>query len=352
MKAPLLSIRNLSVNFKTHSGSVQAIRDLSLDLKHQETLAIVGESGSGKTVTARAIMQLLSDNAVIADGSISYKDRNLLHLTDRQMQEVRGVEIAMIFQDPMTSLNPSMTIGDQIMEPLIKKRGYSRSDARQKALQLLEQVGMANYEKRLKSYPFEFSGGQRQRIVIAIALAGDPQVLIADEPTTALDVTIQAQILELLKELQEARGMSIIMITHDLGVVANMADRVAVMYAGKIVEIGGVDDIYYNPQHPYTWGLLSAMPTLDISRESSRLYAIPGTPPNLLHPPQGDAFAPRNEYALAIDYEEAPPFFQVSDQHFAATWLLDPRAPEVTPPTNIQERHRYFNTHKKGGNRS
>lgn len=348
MNEPILSVKNLQISFKTFAGEVQAIRGVSFDLHKGETLAIVGESGSGKTVTTRSIMGLLSKNAIIKSGEVIFNGDNLLQYKERQMRDIRGTQIAMIFQDPMTSLNPTLTIGQQIMEILTKQRGMSKSEAIEETIELLTLCGIRDPEARLKQYPHQFSGGQRQRIVIAIALAGDPEILIADEPTTALDVTIQAQIIELLEEIQRQKDMSIIFITHDLGVVANVADRVAVMYAGKIVEIGGVDDIYYHPQHPYTWGLLSAMPTPD---QKGELYAIPGTPPDLLNPPKGDAFALRNEYALAIDFEEEPPMFQVCDTHYAATWLLHPQAPEVTPPQNILDRYEHYRCECQQGGR-
>ena len=348
MNEPILSVKNLQISFKTFAGEVQAIRGVSFDLHKGETLAIVGESGSGKTVTTRSIMGLLSKNAIIKSGEVLFNGENLLQYKERQMRDIRGTQIAMIFQDPMTSLNPTLTIGQQIMEILTKQRGMSKSKAIEETIDLLTLCGIRDPEARLKQYPHQFSGGQRQRIVIAIALAGDPEILIADEPTTALDVTIQAQIIELLEEIQRQKGMSIIFITHDLGVVANVADRVAVMYAGKIVEIGGVDDIYYHPQHPYTWGLLSAMPTPD---QKGDLYAIPGTPPDLLNPPKGDAFALRNEYALAIDFEEEPPMFQVCDTHYAATWLLHPKAPMVTPPQNILDRYEHYRCECQQGGR-
>lgn len=348
MNEPILSVKNLQISFKTFAGEVQAIRGVSFDLHKGETLAIVGESGSGKTVTTRSIMGLLSKNAIIKSGEVIFNGDNLLQYKERQMRDIRGTQIAMIFQDPMTSLNPTLTIGQQIMEILTKQKGMSKSEAIEETIELLTLCGIRDPEARLKQYPHQFSGGQRQRIVIAIALAGDPEILIADEPTTALDVTIQAQIIELLEEIQRQKDMSIIFITHDLGVVANVADRVAVMYAGKIVEIGGVDDIYYHPQHPYTWGLLSAMPTPD---QKGELYAIPGTPPDLLNPPKGDAFALRNEYALAIDFEEEPPMFQVCDTHYAATWLLHPQAPEVTPPQNILDRYEHYRCECQQGGR-
>lgn len=342
----LLQVENLALSFKTYDGLVQAIRGVSFEVAPGETLAIVGESGSGKTVTTRALMGLLADNAQIESGKIIYKGEDLVGKSDKTMQTIRGNEIAMIFQDPMTALNPTLNIGQQITEVLIKKRGMSAKEAQAEAIHLLAACGIVEPEKRLKQYAHQFSGGQRQRIVIAIALAGQPNLLIADEPTTALDVTIQAQIIDLLKDLQAKFGMAIIFITHDLGVVAKVADRVAVMYAGKFVEMGSVDDIFYNPQHPYTWGLLTAMPT---ANSQGQLYAIPGTPPSLLNPPQGDAFAPRNEYALAIDFQKQPPLFQVSQDHFAATWLLHPDAPDVEPPVNIKERWSYFKEKKVGG---
>lgn len=301
----VLEVKDLEITFDTYAGKVKAIRGVSFDLKKGETLAIVGESGSGKSVTTRSIMRLLSQNANIENGEILFNGEDLIKKTEKEMQGIRGKEIAMIFQDPMTSLNPTMTIGKQISEPIRLHQKLNKEDARKRALELLNLVGLPDAERRMKQYPHQFSGGQRQRIVIAIALACNPEVLIADEPTTALDVTIQAQILDLMKELQKKIATSIIFITHDLGVVANVADRVAVMYAGKIVEIGTVDEIFYNPQHPYTWGLISSMPTLEITET---LYAIPGTPPDLLDPPKGDAFAPRNAFAMKIDTELEPPF--------------------------------------------
>lgn len=346
MSEALIQINNLQISFATFAGKVQAIRGLDLELRRGETLAIVGESGSGKTVTNRAIMGLLSDNAIVEDGSIIYKDQDILQLSESQKREIRGKQIAMIFQDPMTSLNPTLSIGRQIMEVLRKHRGMNSQEAYEEAIELLTLTGIRNPKERLKQYPHQFSGGQRQRIVIAIALAGDPEVLIADEPTTALDVTIQAQIIELFEKIQAEKGMSIIFITHDLGVVANVADRIAVMYAGRVVEVGSVDEIYYNPQHPYTWGLLSAMPT---PQSKGKLYAIPGSPPDLLDPPKGDAFAARNEFALAIDFEQAPPMFQVAADHYAASWLLHPNAPKVTPPDNILDRYEIYARKQKEG---
>ena len=339
MSETILSIENLRIHFETFAGEVQAIRGVNLKLQKGETLALVGESGSGKSVTAKSIMKLLSNNAVVKEGAIIFKGENILEKSERDMQSIRGKKIAMIFQDPMTSLDPTMKIGKQITEVIIKHEKASKEEANKRAEELLELVGIPNAKERMKQYPHQFSGGQRQRIVIAIALACNPDVLIADEPTTALDVTIQAQILELLKKLQQQFQMAIIFITHDLGVVANVADRVAVMYAGKVVEVGIVDEVFYNPQHPYTWGLLRSMPTL---HTGDTLYAIPGSPPDLLDPPVGDAFALRSDVALEIDRVKEPPMFEVSPTHFAATWLLDPRAPKVPVPEEIVRRRNIF----------
>lgn len=339
MSETILSIENLRIHFETFAGEVQAIRGVNLKLEKGETLALVGESGSGKSVTAKSVMKLLSNNAVVKEGTIIFKGENILEKNERDMQSIRGKKIAMIFQDPMTSLDPTMKIGKQITEVIIKHEKASKEEADKRAEELLELVGIPNAKERMKQYPHQFSGGQRQRIVIAIALACNPDVLIADEPTTALDVTIQAQILELLKKLQQQFQMAIIFITHDLGVVANVSDRVAVMYAGKVVEVGTVDEVFYNPQHPYTWGLLRSMPTL---HTGDTLYAIPGSPPDLLDPPVGDAFALRSDVALEIDRVKEPPMFEVSPTHFAATWLLDPRAPKVPVPEEIVRRRNIF----------
>ena len=329
----LLEVKKLCVNFGTYGGEVQAVRGVTFDLHKGETLAIVGESGSGKSVACKTIMRILSSNGYIKNGQILFDGKDLTKISEKDMEKVRGKDIAMIFQDPMTSLNPTMTIGKQIMEPIIKHQGFSKEDAKKRAIELIELVGISDAEKRFKQYPHQFSGGMRQRIVIAISLACNPKVLIADEPTTALDVTIQAQILELIKDLQEKTGVAVIFITHDLGVVANVADRVAVMYAGKIIEYGTSDDIFYDPKHPYTWGLLGSMPTLDIG--DNDLYNIPGTPPDLMNPPKGDAFALRSAYAMKLDHLVEPPMFKVSDTHYAATWLLHPLAPKVEKPINI-----------------
>ena len=333
----ILDVKDLQIDFATYAGPVHAIRNVSFHLNKGETLAIVGESGSGKSVTVRTVMGLLAPNAKITNGEVLFNGEDILKKSEKQLNAMRGNDVAMIFQDPMTSLDPTMTIGKQVAEPLLLHNKMSKEDALKEAERVLELVGIKDAGGRLKDYPHQFSGGQRQRIVIAIAIINHPQILLAVEPTTALDVTIQAQIIHLLKEIQSKIDTSIIFITHDLGVVAGIADRVAVMYAGKIVEYGTVDEIFYNAQHPYTWGLLEAMPTLET--KTDRLYAIPGTPPDLLDPPKGDAFAPRNPFAMAIDLEKEPPFFKISPTHSAATWLLAPGAPKVELPPEIARRH-------------
>ncbi|KQL50411.1 hypothetical protein AN964_22365 [Heyndrickxia shackletonii] len=332
----ILEVKDLHVSFKTYAGTVRAIRGVNFTLKKGETLAIVGESGSGKSVTSRAIMRLLPEGiSSIDQGEIWFNRQNLVQLSERKMQSIRGSEISMIFQDPMTALNPTMKVGKQVAESVIKHQKLSKSKAKEIAMELFQLVGIPNAEMRFNQYPHQFSGGMRQRIMIALALACNPKILIADEPTTALDVTIQAQILDLLKDIQKKTGTAIILITHDLGVVANIADSVAIMYAGKIVEKGTVDDVFYDPKHPYNWGLLSSMPSLDTTGE---LISIPGSPPDLMDPPKGDPFAPRNEYALAIDYELEPPMYKVSETHYAASWLLHEKAPKVTPPITVNEK--------------
>ncbi|MBM6931204.1 ABC transporter ATP-binding protein [[Clostridium] spiroforme] len=345
----ILEVRDLSISFKTDSGKVNAIRGVNLDLYKGETIAIVGESGSGKSVTTKAIMGILANNGTIEGGSINYtwndeytgekKTVDIVSLSEAEMQkEIRGRKIAMVFQDPMTSLNPTMTIGKQIMEPMIYHYHKSKEEAYAKAVELLELVGITDAQKRMKNYPHQLSGGMRQRIVIAIALSCDPYVLICDEPTTALDVTIQAKILELIQDIQKKKELSVIYITHDLGVVAKVADFVNVMYAGKIVETGTIEEIFYDPRHPYTWGLLSSMPDLDTDDEE--LYTIPGSPPNLAHEIIGDAFAPRNKYALNIDLRKEPPMFDVpgSTTHKVASWLMHEKAPKVEMPSELKNR--------------
>ncbi|WLD94709.1 ABC transporter ATP-binding protein [Alkalihalobacillus sp. AL-G] len=337
----ILEVKDLEISFYTHAGEVKAVRGLNFDVKKGETLAIVGESGSGKSVATQSILKLIPmPPGKFVNGSILFQGVDLVPKTDAEMEKIRGNDIGMIFQDPMTSLNPTMKIGRQIIEGLIKHHKVSQSEAKKRAIQLLDKVGIPMPEKRVNQYPHEFSGGMRQRAMIAIALATKPKLLIADEPTTALDVTIQAQILELMKELQSEMESSIIFITHDLGVVANVADRVAVMYAGQIIETGTVDEIFYNPQHPYTWGLLASMP--DLTAEDEKLTAIPGSPPDLVNPPKGDAFAIRSPYAMKIDFEMEPPMFKVSETHYAKTWLLHKDAPKVEPPEAVKKRMMIF----------
>ena len=338
----ILSAKDVNIRFNLRGKVLHAIRGIDLDLYQGEVLAIVGESGSGKSVFTKSFMGLLDANGAITGGTIDYygmADGKPLRLSDLKTEKdwlrVRGREIAMIMQDPMTSLNPLKTIGDQIMEAVTLHQGLKGAAAKEKTLEYLRDVGISDPEKRFKQYPHEFSGGMRQRVVIAIAVACSPKILICDEPTTALDVTIQAQILQLLKEMRVKYDLTIVMITHDLGVVANIADRVAVMYAGDIVEIGTADDIYYNPRHPYTWALLSSMPQMGVKGED--LFNIVGTPPNLFAEIRGDAFAPRNPQALKIDFVKCPPYFEVSPTHKAKTWLLDPRAPHIEPPAAVKK---------------
>ena len=421
-----LEIKNLTVSFNTSKGKVHAVRGINMSVKKGETLAIVGESGSGKSVTAKAILGIEAPNAIIESGEILYKGKDLLNLSEKEMEKIRGNKITMIFQDPLSSLDPIMKVGPQLTEATLlngktnqklasrqlastlktlkavltkaeytllettvkkaekeyatffKNLGTEATDlhsavknlpdafmelkerfsmpealdkinslvqektfkvtkriAYKKAIDIMQEVGIREPEKRFNQYPFEFSGGMRQRIVIAIAIAANPDLLICDEPTTALDVTIQAQILELINRLKKSRGMTVLFITHDLGVVANVADTIAVMYAGKVVETGTAQDIFYRPAHPYTWALLSSMPDLDTK---DTLEAIPGTPPNMLNPPKGDAFASRNKYAMVIDFEQEPPEFRISQTHYASTWLLHPDAPKVKPPKSVTER--------------
>src|SRR5574344_119081 len=342
----ILKVNNLSISFRTAAGIVNAIRGVNLELREGQTVAIVGESGSGKAVTTKAITGILAKNAVVNSGSIEFKYMNddgrvsscdILKMKVPEIRrEINGRHIAMVFQDPMTSLDPTMNIGKQIMEGMMWHYHTPKEEAYKRALKLLQEVGITDAEKRMKNYPHQLSGGMRQRIVIAIALACNPELLICDEPTTALDVTIQAKIIDLIKKIQKERNLSVIFITHNLGVVAKVADYINVMYAGKIVERGTTDEIFYDPRHPYTWGLLSAMP--DLNTSDDRLYTIPGSPPNLLHKVQGDSFAPRNIYALNIDGRLEPPVFKITDTHYASTWLLDPRAQKVEMPEELKKR--------------
>ena len=359
MENVILSVKNLDITFRTNAGNIHAIRGVNVDLPLGKTIAIVGESGSGKSVTMKAVTGLLDDNSIINSGNIIYRYeggsiglfligciRKILNKNEKMFQNpltkkelrrtINGQQISMVFQDPMTSLDPTMQIGDQIMESMFLHKKISKSEAHDKAVELLNMVGIIDAENRFKNYPHQLSGGMRQRIVIAIALACEPRILICDEPTTALDVTIQARILDLIKNIQSKMGLSVIYITHDLGVVAKVADYVNVMYAGKIIEYGTVEDIFYDPRHPYTWGLLSAMP--DLETDDDRLYSIPGSPPNLLHEPKGDAFAARNKFAMKIDEKAEPPMFKVTDTHYAATWLLHPDAPKIEMPKELKLR--------------
>lgn len=325
----VLDVKNLSVSFDTSKGEVQAVRDASFTLSAKETLAVVGESGCGKSVLCKSIMKLLPSSARIRSGSIRVKGADITGYRERDMQRLRGKLFAMIFQDPMTVLNPTMSVGRQIAEAVkVYQPKISKTELKNRIVELLTLVGIDCPEKRMEMYPCHFSGGMRQRSVMAIALAGNPDILFADEPTTALDVTIQAQILKLLQDVQQKLGMATVFVTHDLGIAARVADRVAVMYAGRIVEIGTAREIFTDPRHPYTWGLLRSLPAFSKGKET--LYTIPGMPPVLIHLPKGDAFASRNEYALEIDYEEEPPMFRVTDTHYAATWLLDERAPKIS----------------------
>lgn len=335
MSETILDVKNLTVSFKTYNGMVKAVRGIDFTLHKGETLAIVGESGSGKSVTTKAILGILPGNAVIEEGEIMYKGEDMAKYSPKDFYKIRGKEISLIFQDPLSALNPIMKIGKQITEALVLTDKMNRKDAKKRALELMEMVGIPEPEARYEQYPFQFSGGMRQRIVIAIALASNARIMICDEPTTALDVTIQAKILEEIQRIKEEQDLSVIFITHDLGVVANMADRICVMYAGQIVEVGTSEEIFYSPAHPYTWALLSSMPDMETK---DRLFSIPGTPPNMIAPPKGDAFAERNQYAMAVDFEEDPPFFKLSETHYAATWLLHPNAPKVEMPAALKKR--------------
>ena len=344
-KKTILDVKHLRVDFTTDQGTVQAVRDVSFSVKEGEILGIVGESGSGKSVTMYSVMGLLAQNGSINEGEIVFNGESIARKDfpdnrsyEKKMREIRGNTMAMIFQDPMTFLNPVLTIGKQIRETLLNHNPkMTKKEANERAIELMRQVGIPAPEKRVNQYPFEFSGGMRQRIVIAIALANKPKLIIADEPTTALDVTIQARILQLILNLQKKLGIAVIFITHNLGVVAKIADYVNVMYAGKVVETGKAEDIFFDPRHPYTWGLLSSMPDLTGDKKE-RLYTIPGNPPNLANEVKGDAFAVRNPYALNIDFEEEPPMFEINEHHQAATWLLHPDAPKVEMPQTLKKR--------------
>jgi len=326
---PILEVKDLSVSFKVRGGEVQAVRGVNFHVNKGEAVAIVGESGSGKSVTAQSIMRLLpTPPSFVKNGSILFQGEEILNKTNKEMEAIRGKDIGMIFQDPMTSLNPTITIGKQITEGLIKHQNVSNKDAKGRAIEMLQLVGIPNPESRFNQYPHEFSGGMRQRAMIAIALACNPSLLIADEPTTALDVTIQAQILDVMKDMQKKLGVSIILITHDLGVVADMCDRVVVMYAGKVVETGTKWEIFQNPQHPYTRGLLRSLPRLD-QKKDEPLIPIHGTPPDLIKPPAGCGFCARCDDAMRICETQDPGITQLSESHASRCWLLHPMAKEV-----------------------
>lgn len=333
MSDKILEVKNLHVSFDTYAGEVKAIRGVDFHINKGESLAIVGESGSGKSVTVQTVMRLIPmPPGRIKEGEILFKGNNLVEYSEKEMRKIRGGEIGMIFQDPMTSLNPTMTVGKQIAEGIIAHRGVSKKEAMEMALKMLEAVNIPNAKERLHAYPHQFSGGMRQRVVIAIALACDPDLLIADEPTTALDVTVQAQILDLMKELKDKRNTSIILITHDLGVVADISERVVVMYGGEIMEEASVNDIFKSPKHPYTWGLIKSIPRLDIDSKSEKLASIDGTPPDLFSPPVGCPFAPRCEFAMGICKKSKPGMINAGDKHKVACWLLDDRSEEVINP--------------------
>ncbi|MDD5935094.1 MAG: ABC transporter ATP-binding protein [Clostridiales bacterium] len=333
---PILSVRDLNVKFNLRGKVLHAIRGISLDVFEGESIAIVGESGSGKSVFTKTFMGLLDANGYIESGQIIYDGKDLTTLKkEKDWTQIRGKQIAMVMQDPMTSLNPLKTIGAQISEAIEMHQGLKGDALYQATIDILNDVGITEPTRRYRQYPHEFSGGMRQRVVIAIAVACRPRILICDEPTTALDVTIQAQILGLLKELKTKFDLTTIYITHDLGVVANVADRIAVMYAGDIVELGTCEEVFYDPRHPYTWALLSSLPQLGSKGED--LYSIKGTPPNLFQEVVGDAFAPRNPQALKIDFVKRPPYFEVTETHKVRSWLLDPRAPKVEPPEHIKK---------------
>ena len=335
--AYLLEVDDLHTFFKTKKGIVKAVNGVSYRVEPGKTLGIVGESGSGKSVSAMSILKLLDGNGYIDSGTITFKGRNLAECTINDMYQIRGNEISVIFQEPMTSLNPVYTIEKQLNEVYLTHQKITKKEASEKSLEMLKAVKIPNPESVMKQFPHQLSGGMRQRVMIAMALACEPSLLIADEPTTALDVTIQAQILKLLKDLQKEFNYTIVFITHDLGVVANIADRVAVLYAGQIVEVGTVEEVFYDPRHPYTWALLSSLPQL--AERNTTLYSITGTPPSLYNSIVGDAFAPRNPYCMKIDTLEEPPMFKVTDTHYAKTWLLHPDAPKVEKPEGIQNIH-------------
>jgi oligopeptide transport system ATP-binding protein len=326
----ILEIKNLSLNFYTPSGEIEALRNINLQLEKGEILGIVGESGCGKTVLSKTVLRLLPKNAKIKNGEILLNGKDIVPYSESKMRGLRGSVMSMVFQDPMTTLNPTIPIGKQITESILKHSNIKYNEAKKQAIEMLDMVGIDSPEERFAMQPHFFSGGMRQRCVLAIALASKPEILFADEPTTALDVTVQAKILDILLKIRDETGISVVFITHDFGVVARIADRIAVMYAGKIVEVGKTEEIFYDPRHPYTWGLLSSLPYF--AKKGEPLKCIPGMPPVMMNLPKGDVFATRNKYALDIDYEKEPPIFDITDTHKAATWLLDKRAPKIKPP--------------------
>ena len=340
MGKKLLEVKDLSVSFNTYAGEVQALRGISFSVDRGETLAIVGESGSGKSVTVQTIMRLIPmPPGEIKNGEILFDGEDLVKASPERMRELRGGKIGMIFQDPMTSLNPTIKVGKQIMEGILIHKNVTKEEAKQQAVEMLRKVGIPKPEERFHQYPHEFSGGMRQRAVIAIALSCEPDLLICDEPTTALDVTIQAQILDLINELKKELNIAVILITHDLGVVAETADRVVVMYAGEKLEEAPVRELFKNPKHPYTWGLLKSLPRLNM-KMGEKLVSIPGTPPDLLKPPVGDPFAPRSEYAMKIDYERKPPLIDLGNGHFVKSWLYVKGAPKIKSPFESEEENK------------
>jgi oligopeptide transport system ATP-binding protein len=335
----ILKVENLRVSFHTYAGEVKAVRGVSFDLRRGECLAIVGESGCGKSVTAKSIMGLIKDPGEILEGSaIYYNGENILKYNKKQWQNYKGGECSIVFQDALASLNPTMRVGRQIMENLIQHRHMNRSDAKKEAIEMLRKVGIPEPEKRVNQYPHQFSGGMRQRVMIAIAFACDPKLLICDEPTTSLDVTIQGQILDLIRELQKKNNTSVILITHDLGVVASLADRILVMYSGTIVEKGDAEDIFYRSRHPYTWALIRSVPRLD-SRNKGKLASIPGVPPDLLNPPEGCPFCTRCEYCMPVCRRIMPDYTDFDKGHIAACWLHHPLAPHVDMPERKEAEH-------------
>ena len=346
----LLKLDNLSVSFYTPRGEVEAVRDVNLTLNKGEILAIVGESGCGKTVMSKSVLKLLPKSAKIKHGKIIVDGNDITNYSEKQMRNIRGSILSMVFQDSMTTLNPTIPIGKQIMESILKHNKISKSEAKKRALEMLNLVGIEDAIHRFDLQPHYFSGGMRQRGALAIALASNPKILFADECTTALDVTVQAKIIDLLLEIRDKMGIAIVFVSHDLGVVARIADRVAIMYAGKIIEIGTSEEIFYDPRHPYTWGLLSALPAM--AKKGEILKSIPGMPPSMINLPPGDAFAQRNEYAMEIDYKIMPPMFKITETHSAATWLLDKRAPRINPLSIIHGGKKYGKSYDNRGERT